>query len=105
MKCNVKIDSKLYKIYSDIRLGLLQFKADVKKSDNSFWEYMNNTVQPQIKMKLMGKNGMIFLVLEEVEQRIRLSEEIREGIEFRQRHFYEEFVVAMIYIVSIPWLM
>ena len=32
-------------------------------------------------------------------------EEIREGIEFHQRHFYEEFVVAMIYIISILWLM
>lgn len=31
MKYDVKIDSELYKIYSDIRLGILQFKADVKK--------------------------------------------------------------------------
>ena len=55
MKCNVKIDSELYKIYSDIRLGFLQFKADVKKSDTSFWKYMNNTVQPQIKNEIDGK--------------------------------------------------
>ena len=49
MKYDVKIDNKLYEIYSDVRLGLLQFKAEVKEPDNSFWEYMNNEVQPQIK--------------------------------------------------------
>ena len=55
MKCNVKIDHKLYETYSDIRLGLLQFKAEVKESDNSFWEYMDNEVQPQIKNTIEGK--------------------------------------------------
>lgn len=55
MKHDVKIDNTLYKIYSDIRLGLLQFKAEVKESDNSFWEYMNNEVQPQIKNVIEGK--------------------------------------------------
>ena len=55
MKYDIKIDNKLYEIYSDIRVGLLQFKAEVKKSDNSFWEYMNNEVQPQIKNAIEGK--------------------------------------------------
>ena len=55
MKYDVKIDNRLYGIYSDIRLGLLQFKAEVKESDNSFWEYMNNKVQPQVKNIIEGK--------------------------------------------------
>ena len=55
MKYEVKIDNKLYEVYSDIRLGLLQFKAEVKESDNYFWEYMNNKVQPQIKNEIDGK--------------------------------------------------
>ena len=33
MKYDVKIDNKLYEVYSDIRLGLLQFKANVKESE------------------------------------------------------------------------
>ncbi len=36
MKYDVKIDNKLYETYSDIRLGLLQFKADVNESDDNF---------------------------------------------------------------------
>lgn len=55
MKHEVKIDNKLYEVYSDIRLGLLQFKAEVKESDSGFWEYMNNKVQPQIKSEIDGK--------------------------------------------------
>ncbi|WP_455721769.1 B3/B4 domain-containing protein [Agathobacter sp.] len=55
MKYDVKIDNKLYETYSDIRLGILQFKADVKESDNSFWEYMNNEVEPQIRNEIDGK--------------------------------------------------
>ncbi len=49
MKYDVKIDDKLFEIYSDIRLGLLRFKAEVKEPDSSFWKYMSNEVQPQIK--------------------------------------------------------
>lgn len=55
MKYDVKIDNKIYEIYSDIRLGLLRFKAEVKESENSFWEYMNNEVQPRIKNAIKGK--------------------------------------------------
>lgn len=55
MKYDVKINNKLFKIYPDIRLALLRFKADVKESDASFWEYMNNTVQPQIKNTIDGR--------------------------------------------------
>ena len=55
MKCNIKIDNRLYEVYPEIRLGILQFKANVKKSDNRFWKYMNNEVQPQIKIAIEGK--------------------------------------------------
>ena len=55
MKYDVIIDNRLYEIYSDIRLGLLRFKAEVKESDNSFWEYMNNKVEPQIRNAIEGK--------------------------------------------------
>ena len=55
MKYDVKIDNKLFEIYSDIRLGLLRFKAEVKEPDSSFWKYMSNEVQPQIKNKIEGK--------------------------------------------------
>ena len=55
MKCTVEIDQRLYETYADIRLGLLQFKAEVKESDHSFWEYMNQEVQPKIKDEIDGK--------------------------------------------------
>lgn len=55
MKYDVKIDNRLFEIYSDIRLGLLRFKAEVKEPDSSFWKYMSNEVQPQIKNKIEGK--------------------------------------------------
>ena len=55
MKHDVTIDQTLYQTYSDIRLGLLQFHAAVKAPDNSFWDYMNNEVQPQIKSEIEGK--------------------------------------------------
>lgn len=55
MNCAVKIDKRLYETYSDIRLGLLQFKAEVKESDSKFWEYMKNEVEPKIKNAIDGK--------------------------------------------------
>lgn len=55
MKYDVKIYDKLYETYSDIRLGLLQFKADVKESDGEFWEYMDNDVLPKLRSSIEGK--------------------------------------------------
>ncbi len=51
----IKIDDQLYSVYPDIRLGLLQFQADVKESDKNFWECMNHTVLPQVKKTIEGK--------------------------------------------------
>ena len=36
MKYDVSIDKELFGVYSDIRLGLLRFHADVKASDDHF---------------------------------------------------------------------
>ena len=55
MHIDVTIDEKLFETYPDIRLGLLQFKAEVKESDPAFWEYMDHDVQPQIKNAIAGK--------------------------------------------------
>lgn len=55
MKCNVKIEQELYSVYSQIRLGLLQFNADVRDSDTEFWSYMNNMILPEIRARIEGK--------------------------------------------------
>lgn len=51
----IKIDDQLYSVYPDIRLGLLQFQADVKESDKNFWECMNHTVLPKVQKTIEGK--------------------------------------------------
>ena len=51
----IKIDDQLNSAYPDIRLGLLQFQADVKESDKNFWECMNHTVLPQVQKTIEGK--------------------------------------------------
>ena len=44
MVYDVSIDKDLFSVYSEIRLGLLRFHADVKASDDHFWDYMNTEV-------------------------------------------------------------
>lgn len=51
----IKIDDQLNSVYPDIRLGLLQFQADVKESDKNFWERMNHTVLSQVQKTIEGK--------------------------------------------------
>lgn len=55
MERKVIIDDSLFKIYPDIRLGLLQFRADVKKSDDVFWNYMDSEVLPKVRQEVEGK--------------------------------------------------
>ena len=55
MKYDVKIDSQLFETYPEIRLGLIRFRSDVKESDAGFWNYMNTTVEPQIRAEIEGK--------------------------------------------------
>ena len=46
MVYDVSIDKDLFSVYSEIRLGLLRFHADVKASDDHFWDY--DTCQPAV---------------------------------------------------------
>lgn len=55
MRYDIKIDKKLFETYSDIRLGVLRFKADVKESDQKFWDFMNNEIEPQVRNAIEGK--------------------------------------------------
>lgn len=55
LKYDVQIDENLYKTYSDIRLGILHFKADVKQPSDDFWKYMSDEVEPKIKNEIDKK--------------------------------------------------
>ena len=55
MVYDVSIDKDLFSVYSEIRLGLLRFHADVKASDDHFWDYMNTEVLPQVRSRIEGK--------------------------------------------------
>ena len=55
MKYDVTIDKELFRVYPEIRLGLLRFHADVKAPDDHFWEYMNTEVLPQVRSRIEGK--------------------------------------------------
>lgn len=56
MACNVTIDNRLYETYPDIRLGLLQFTADVKGPDKDFWNHMDTEVLPKVRQVIEGKS-------------------------------------------------
>lgn len=55
MECKVIIDSHLFEIYPHIRLGLLQFHANVRKSDDAFWKYMDDDITQSVKRSVDGK--------------------------------------------------
>lgn len=55
MECKVIIDSHLFEIYPHIRLGLLQFHANVQKSDDAFWKYMDDDIAQSVKRSVDGK--------------------------------------------------
>ncbi len=55
MRPNIIIDKKLFPVYSEIRLGLLHFQADVKASDEQFWAHMNGEVLPKVREAIEGK--------------------------------------------------
>ena len=48
-------DKRIYEIYPQIRLGVLRFQADIKKSDEQFWTYMDNEILPDIRNSIEGK--------------------------------------------------
>ena len=51
----IEIDKHLFSVHPEIRLGLLHFHADVKESDNAFWEHMDNDVLPKVRSSIEGK--------------------------------------------------
>ena len=55
MKYDVSIDKELFSVYPEIRLGLLRFHADVKASDDHFWDYMNTEILPQVRSSIEDK--------------------------------------------------
>lgn len=55
MRYDVKIDPQLWKVYPEIRLGVMQFAAAVREPDAQFWAYMDNEVLPQVRQAIEGK--------------------------------------------------
>lgn len=55
MKYEVSIDSHLFEVFPEIRLGLLSFHADIKAPDADLWSYMNDKVLPKIRADIEGR--------------------------------------------------
>lgn len=55
MSVDVRIDGNLFAVYPEIRLGLLHFQAEVRPSDERFWEYMDSEVLPKVREAIEGK--------------------------------------------------
>ena len=55
MSCSVTIDKTLFNTYSQIRLGVLEFSAEVRPSDDRFWAHMHEDVLPQVKAAIEGR--------------------------------------------------
>lgn len=52
----IRIDDQLFDIYPDIRLGIIQFDAEVKEPDEIFWNYMHDKVIPGVIKDIEGKS-------------------------------------------------
>jgi len=51
----IQVDKNLFQVYSEIRLGILHFQANVKESDDDFWAYMDGEVVPKVVSAIEGK--------------------------------------------------
>ena len=100
MKCNIKIDDTLYQTYPEIRLGLLQFKANVKESDNQFWDYMHNEIQPKIKNDIEDKEWKDIPGVKGSRAAYKAFGRNPGRYRYLLKHYYEEFVVVMNCITS-----
>ena len=58
MKYDVSVDKNLFKVYPEIRLGLLRFHAEVQEPNDQFWSYMNKEVLPQVRSAIEGKKAL-----------------------------------------------
>ena len=56
MDSKISIDRTLYDIYPHISLGVLHFHAEVRTSEEGFWEHMKNDVIPQVLKDIEGRN-------------------------------------------------
>ena len=56
MDRKISIDRTLYDIYPHISLGVLHFHAEVRTSEEAFWEHMKNDVIPQVLKDIEGRN-------------------------------------------------
>ena len=52
---SITIDRKLYDVYPEIRLGCLQFSAEVREPTDEFWRYMDEIIVPHIQAEIAGK--------------------------------------------------
>jgi len=55
MEHRLRIDNTLYDIYPFISLGVLHFHAEVRTSEEGFWEHMKNDVIPQVLKDIEGR--------------------------------------------------
>ena len=86
MQYEVKIDPQLWKVYPEIRLGVMQFDTTVKKSDAQFWNHVDKEVLPQVQQAIEGKEWGEFPVFVVAVQHIKHLVAIRGDIVYRLRH-------------------
>lgn len=55
MSIDVKIDKDILSVYPEIRLGIIHFRANVKRSDPLFWEHMEKDILPNVRGSIEGK--------------------------------------------------
>lgn len=55
MEHNVIIDHHLFEKFPDIRLGLLEFNAVVRKPDENIWNHMETEILPDVRKMIEGK--------------------------------------------------
>ncbi|MGI6107204.1 MAG: B3/4 domain-containing protein [Lachnospiraceae bacterium] len=51
----IAIDRNLFSVYPEIRLGSLQFCAEVKPSDDAFWNTLDQNEIPAVRERISGK--------------------------------------------------
>lgn len=51
----IEIDKQLFSVYSEIRLGILHFQAEVTESNTEFWKYIDDVVLPKVRSSIEGK--------------------------------------------------
>ncbi len=55
MRYDISIEPALFGTFPQIRLGCLRFRASVGRSDDVFWDEMDNNILPAVREKIEGK--------------------------------------------------